>query len=93
MKVSVTAEDLAYGSRGNARRCPVARAVNRAVFDRAGVSYVGSNDVVISFPHEGGKAEVYPLPPLARQKIVLFDAARHVLPFEFELNEQLVMEV
>ena len=76
MKVTVTPADISAGTLAAPQSCPVALALTRALPGTR--VWVGPSTVVCSNTE-------YDLPPKAMGFIELFDQARPVEPFEFEL--------
>lgn len=87
IKVTVTAEDIANGCRYKARRCPTARALERALGERVSVGPVLLADgevwraVLLDRP---GAFVV--LPNVCVVQINAFDDGRLMSPFEFEIE-------
>lgn len=94
MKISVTAQDIALGLRGNSRACPVALALTR----ETGLYAVVGSSQALMFEDEShaisgsltpaGEAAAlksWDLPPEAARKIRCYDIFGTMTPFEFEL--------
>lgn len=77
MKITVTAEDIAYGKVRSCRECPVALAIRRA--NPSADIYVDGYRIAI----DDGRAVT---PDIAREFIGAFDGGYPVEPFEFELK-------
>ena len=77
MHVSVTAEDITHGQRGNLRSCPIALALNRQT---GGLWVVSSNTAW------DGLETVYVLPLEAAQFIKQFDAVGAGAPLDFDMD-------
>lgn len=79
--VSVTADDLANGKPGDACKCPVAKAINRAV--PRGRGAVVNPSCCWFGPARRFKRD---LPPVAHDFILAFDRGEEVEPFSFDLE-------
>ena len=88
MKITVTQEDIRDGRKGSCSRCPVARAMYRAL----GINHGGDDYVIVGvtgYAHVGNTlqdaSKVVALPREVNLFIHRFDTDRWVEPFEFEV--------
>ena len=92
LTVTVTAEDIAAGDRGDSAACPIARAMRR-LFERepGKVRAAASSLVRLQWPLVLSTTALLPsgrwapLPPDARGFIARYDAGAAVAPFRFQL--------
>ena len=84
MKVTVTAEHIAAGLRGEISLCPVALAIRDAGAPGATVT-----SSYARIPHESGapgKAVVVYFPEAVDDRILSFDSGKGMEPFSFDLD-------
>jgi hypothetical protein len=90
VKIDVTADDIANGTRLNACQCPIARAATRAGLFAVEVYPSGGPDefqpghpseIIFGTPRRSSR-----LPATAERFISAFDEGRTVEPFSFELE-------
>ena len=80
MRVTVTADDIAQGTPGSVRSCPIALAIDRAT---------GNNGPLWKVDGECAYRDDEPdhmLPEAAREFVRSFDVGGYVEPFEFEVE-------
>ncbi len=92
LQIEVTAADIENGSMRNARSCPIARAVNRAVSEILGQSFIDPRSTVGSTVtttvYDGVIASHFngPTPKTALEFWRAFDRELPVEPFSFVLE-------
>jgi hypothetical protein len=84
VKINVTKSDIGLGIVDDCERCPIARAIYRAL----GAGYIVSveNTVVAIRDYLREDYTVYPLPKQAIDFIQAFDTEQSVDEFSFEVN-------
>lgn len=82
MRVKVTQEDIEKGIPEHCGKCPIARAIRRAMPDAISV---GVGSIGVEWFDKSG-FRVAELPQQAQQFIYYFDFGEPVQPFEFDLE-------
>lgn len=80
--IDVTQEDIDHGECGRCYRCPVARAIKRAI----GILVEVGDRYVAIFDKDRDSIIDYALPDVAVDFIAAFDAGAPVSPFSFPLT-------
>ena len=89
MKIRVTEDDIILGRRNSCRRCPVARAGQRATAGLVTVSIINIDGLYLFRRRPsalGATMRDTPLPPDAAKFVHDFDEGLDVSPFEFDLT-------
>lgn len=91
LKISVTAQDIQRGKHENIKRCPVARAIRRALKGRRVYVAVEPGYVVLGAFHRANwdsmiDARTITLPLRVRQWVWDFDGNKPVKPFSFTIT-------